>query len=280
MSKKIKRIAAITMARDDEFFLSRWIKYYGEQLGDENLYILLDGIDQPIPKNIGNVHVTKIPHTAMSRAMGDKYRIGKISDIAKRLFDIGYDIVIGCDTDEFLIVDPKTRKTLSEYLSKIKIKTSVSGLGLDIGQNMNTEPKLNKRKPLLSQRSFALLSTRYTKPVVLNRPVHWGSGFHHVKGHSFHIDKNLYLLHFGAVDMNMLESKAAARGADWLNHLRRRGNGTINAVTNKKPHGEKILCITRIMQRIFRPIYAIGKPGMLGIKWVVQIPTRFKKSGV
>ena len=41
--KKNKKICAITMARDDEFFLSRWIAYYGKQFGTENLYVLLDG---------------------------------------------------------------------------------------------------------------------------------------------------------------------------------------------------------------------------------------------
>ena len=279
MQKNTKRIAAITMARDDEFFLSRWIAYYGKQLGTENLYILLDGTDQKIPKNAGNAHITKLPHKNMSRAAGDKYRIGKLSDLANELLKT-YDIVIGCDTDEFLIVDPNTKKTLAQYLSNIKIKTSVSGLGLDIGQHMTKEQSLDMDAPLLEQRGYALLSTRYTKPVVLSRPARWGSGFHHVKGHSFHIDKNLYLLHFGAVDMEMLVTKAAARGTDWVNHLRRRGNGTINAVTNKPAHNEKYLRRARIMQRIFRPIYAIGKPGMLGIKWVVKIPNRFKKTSV
>ena len=277
--KKNKKIAAITMARDDEFFLSRWIAYYGKQFGTENLYILLDGTDQKIPKNAGNAHITKVPHQNMSRAAGDKYRIGKLSDLANELLKT-YDIVIGCDTDEFLIVDPNTKKNLAQYLSSIKIKTSVSGLGLDIGQHMKNEQALDMDAPLLEQRGYALLSTRYTKPVVLSRHARWGSGFHHVRGHSFHIDKNLYLLHFGAVDMNMLEKKAAARGADWLNHLHRRGNGTINAVTNKPTHNEKYLSRARVMQRIFRPIYAIGKPGMLGIKWVVKIPTRFKKTSV
>ena len=278
--KKLKRIAVITMARNDEFFLSRWISYYGKQFGTENLYILLDGIDQKIPTNIESTHITKLPHTAMSRASGDKYRISKISDMAQKLFGIGYDLVIGCDADEFLIVDPKTKKTLAEYLSSIKIKTSVSGLGLDIGQHMNKEKKLNTKKTFLSQRAFALLSTRYTKPVVLSRPARWGSGFHRVKKHSFHIDKNLYLLHFGAIDMHMLQTKAAARGTDWVNHLNRRGNGTINAVTTKSAHNEKYLRIARVMQHIFRPIYALGKPGMCGIKWVVKIPKRFQKSGV
>ena len=279
MQKNTKRIAAITMARDDEFFLSRWIAYYGKQLGTENLYILLDGTDQKIPKNAGNAHITKLPHQNMSRAAGDKYRIGKLSDLANELLKT-YDIVIGCDTDEFLIVDPNTKKTLAQYLSNIKIKTSVSGLGLDIGQHMTKEQSLDMDAPLLEQRGYALLSTRYTKPVVLSRPARWGSGFHHVKGHSFHIDKNLYLLHFGAVDMEMLVTKAAARGTDWVNHLRRRGNGTINAVTNKPAHNEKYLRRARIMQRIFRPIYAIGKPGMLGIKWVVKIPNRVKTTSV
>lgn len=278
-AQMIKKIAAITMARNDEFFLSRWVKYYGRELGIENLYIILDGTDQDAPKNAKGVNIIKIPHTEMSRAAGDKYRIGKISDLANDLFK-KYDIVIGCDSDEFLIVDPNTKTSLAKYLSKLKYRTTVSGLGLDIGQNMNTEKSLNTKKPILEQRGRALLSTRYTKPVVLFRPARWGSGFHSVHGANFHIDKNLYLLHFGAVDMEMLLTKAEKRGPDWLNHLRRRGNGTINLVTKKCAHGETYIKIARIIQRFFRPIYALDKPGMFGLKWVVQIPARFKKTGV
>ena len=279
MKQKTKRIAAITMARNDEFFLGRWIAYYGKQLGTENLYILLDGTDQKNPVYAGNAHIEKLPHTEMSRAAGDKYRIGKLTELAHKLLK-DYDIIIGCDTDEFLIVDPNTKKSLAQYLSELKIKTTVSGLGLDVGQHMKLEKQLDTDMALLEQREYALLSTRYTKPVVINKPVRWGSGFHSVKNHNFHIDPNLYLLHFGAVDMNMLIQKAKKRGPDWVNHLHRRGNGTINAVTNKKPKRERFMHIARIMQRIFRPIYALDKPGMLGIKPVVKIPKRFIKSGV
>ena len=275
-----KRIAAITMARNDEFFLSRWIEYYGREFGTENLYIYLDGTDQTIPENANNAHITKLPHQDMTRAAGDKYRIGLISDLASQLFSDGYDLVIGCDCDEFLIVDPALNISLSEYLSSRDIKTTLSGLGLDVGQHMTHEEPLDTSKPFLPQRSYALLSTRYTKPVVINKPVSWGSGFHSIRGHNFHIDPNLYLLHFGAVDMDMLVTKAASRGPDWINHLRRRGNGTINDVTNRPAYGERWLKIARIMQRIFRPIYALDKPGMLRIKRIVKIPTRFIKSGV
>ena len=277
--KKLKRIAAITMARNDEFFLGRWIKYYGEQIGLENLYIYLDGTDQVIPENAGVAHIKKLPHRDMPRAAGDKYRIGLMNDLARELLK-KYDIVIGCDCDEFLIVDPETNKPLAEYLSEIKIKNTVSGLGLDVGQNMNSEPALDANLPILTNREYALLSTRYTKPVVKTVPLDWGSGFHSISGHNFHIDKNLYLLHFGAVDMKMLMCKAAARGADWLAHLRRRGNGTINAVTTLPAHDEKWLSRARTLQRFARPIYALDKPGMFGIKRVVKIPARFKKSNI
>ena len=277
--QKLKKIAAITMARNDEFFLSRWIKYYGDEIGTENLYIYLDGTDQVTPKNAGAAHIKKLPHTDMPRAAGDKYRIGLMNDLARELLK-SYDIVIGCDCDEFLIVDTNTNKTLAEYLSGIKIRNTVSGLGLDVGQNMNCESTLDTSAPILPQREYALLSTRYTKPVVKNAPVDWGSGFHSISGHNFHIDKNLYLLHFGAVDMQMLEQKAAARGDDWLNHLRRRGNGTINAVTNLPARDEKWLRRARILQTFARPIYALDKPGMFGLKRVVKIPSRFKKLGI
>ena len=274
-----KHIAAITMARNDTFFLSRWIEYYGREIGTENLYIYLDGTDQDIPENAGAAHITKLPHTDMSRSAGDKYRIGKMSDLANKLLK-KYDIVIGCDCDEFLIVDPALNTSLAKYLSDKQINTTLSGLGLDVGQHLTHEKPLDSSKPFLAQRAYALLSTRYTKPVVINRPVRWGSGFHSINGHNFHIDPNLYLLHFGAVDMEMLVAKAAARGPDWVNHLKRRGNGTINDVTNRPAHGEKWLKIARVMQCIFRPIYAWDKPGMLGIKRVVKIPNRFIKSGV
>ena len=276
---KTKRIAVITMARDDEFFLSRWIAYYGKNFGTENLYILLDGLDQNIPENAGHAHITKLGHITMSRSAGDKYRINKISEFAHELLK-KYDIVIGCDSDEFLMVDPKTKQTLSQYLTNKKIHTTLSGLGFDIGQHLYNEAMLDKEAPFLEQREYALLSTRYTKPVVINKPVQWGSGFHSIKHHNFHIDKNLYLLHFGAVDMDMLKTKAKKRGPDWLNHLQRRGNGTINAVTKSKVHSERWICIARILQTFCRPLYALRKPAMFGLKIVVKIPQRFKKSGI
>jgi len=274
-----KRIAVITMARNDDFFLGRWIAYYGSQFGKENLYIYLDGSDQKIPRNSENVNIEKLVHKEQDVHHGDKTRILLLSKLAQKLFRNGYDIIIGCDCDEFLILDPNTKQSLANYLSDIKNKTSLSGLGLDVGQNLNTEKELDISKPFLSGRNYALLSTRYTKPVILFKPATWGSGFHSVKGHNFNIDKNLYLLHFGSVDFNMIKNKISDRNASWKKHLNKRAR-TINIITNKKTLNESFIKIARVLQTIFRPIYDLNKPAMLGLKLVVKIPSRFKKIGI
>ncbi len=267
-----KKIAVITMARNDNLFLTKWIDYYGTSLGFENLYVYLDGLDQNFQDE--RVNITKVEHKQLSRAKGDKYRITLLNKLAKSLFEKGYEILVGCDCDEFLIVDTNTNLDLYSYLSNLKIKGCISGLGLDVGQNLKEETDLDFSKNLLSQRNYALLSTRYTKPVILNKALNWGSGFHSVKGKRVNIDKNLYLLHFGGADLKTLKNKN--REIDWQNHLKRRAK-TIYLTTNSKKYGEKIIKIARFLQNILFPIYSWQKPAMLFLKPVIKIPERFKK---
>jgi len=46
---KTKRIAALTIARNADRFIERWIAHYGAALGYENLYVIFDGMDQKLP---------------------------------------------------------------------------------------------------------------------------------------------------------------------------------------------------------------------------------------
>ena len=274
----MKKICAITMARNDDFFLTRWIAHYGRELGKENLYIFLDGEDQPIPKNAEGVNITHRKRVAEQVVAADKSRVKFLSQVAEELLQ-RYDMVIGVDADEFLVVDPKCGKSLTEYLSSIKCNPCVSGLGLDIGQNMNTEAQLDEDLPFMQQRSYALLLPRYTKSSVISKPVKWGSGFHRVKGHKFRIDPNLYLFHFGSVDMEMirqrfLDKDRMASGLE--KHIKKRAR-TIHLITDRNAKiGEKWLKIARRIQRCLRPVYALNKPSMAGWKLIVKLPDRFK----
>jgi hypothetical protein len=198
-----------------------------------------------------------------------------MNELAAKLFRAGYKLVIGTDSDEFLVTDPATGKTLSQYLSDTEIKTTLSGLGLDIGQHLNMEYELNPKLSLLSQREYALLSTRFTKTSIITRGKKWGSGFHSIKGTNFHIDPNLYLLHFGSVDYEQIRQKMKSRDKSWGKHTMRRAENII-LITNKKPRDFDITTSrARKLQKWLRPIYAWNKPAMFGLKWTVQLPERF-----
>ena len=279
----MKRIAAITMVRGDAFFLRKWTAWYGGQLGEENLYILLDGHDEPLPDWCPKAHVIPCDRVAGQVAQADKGRIDRISDEAAKLFAAGYDLVIGTDADELLAVDPKLGVGLAEFLSGLDVRTAVSGLGLDVGQKRGEEEDITAERPFLEQRHYAQLATRYTKASVLGKPLRWGSGFHRAKGCNLHIVKDLYLFHFGSFDENRLRARFAdgdrlAQG--WEHHLRKRCR-TIDLVSTKKALDfDRWTAFARRFQTVCRPPYAWNKPAMAGLKLVVRIPDRFTSLGL
>ena len=274
----MKRICALTMVRNDDFYLKKWTAYYGRELGEENLYIFLDGKDQPIPDWCPNAHITAYDKIKGQVVEAEKGRLALLSQKAAELLE-SYDLVIGTDADEFLIVDPALGISLAEYLSSKDIKISLSGLGVDVGQNTKEETGIIENEPFLRQRHYARLSTRYSKPSVLAAPVVWGSGFHRIKGHNFHIAKDLYLFHFGYFDLGRIEARfndKDRKEAGWSRHLAKRSK-TIRLVTNKKA-GEwnSRVNFARIIQNLVRPPYAWNKPAMFEMIVIVRIPERFQ----
>jgi len=267
------------MVRNDNFFTPKWIDYYGKQFGFENLFLVLDGMDQPLPEKHKSINIIQKTHIKLTRSKGDRYRAGLVSQIAKDLFN-KYDIVIALDIDEFLVVDPNCGKTLSEYLQKPIKWSSLSALGLDVGQHKELESQIDSSKPFLSQRRFAHVSSRYTKAIVATKPVRWGSGFHRVKGKNFHIDTNLYLFHFGMIDYLQCQNKINDKDLNdsgWTGHFNRRFY-LFELIINSKPiDADEFFPKARRRQSLFRPIYALNKPGMLKEKPVIIIPERFRE---
>lgn len=266
------------MARNDDFFLRKWVRYYGDELGLENLYVYLDGKDQPRPSWCPDeVNVTicdKIPGKVVEL---DRRRLQLLSGQAAELLK-RYDMAIGTDADEFLIVDPALNVGLAEFLSNAGIRTSASGLGVDVGQHIGCEKEISASEPFLIQRRHGLLSTRYTKPSVIAKPVAWGSGFHRIKGHNFHILKDLYLFHFGYLDLKRIEARFNDKdriSGGWSRHLAKRAR-TINVISRRKAHDwDRWTGFARTVQSIVRPPYAWNKPAMFNLDIVVKIPERF-----
>lgn len=276
----MKRIAAITMVRNDEFYLRRWVEYYGRELGKENLYIFFDGTDQTIPDFCEGTTARLRERNPQHVVKAEKDRLGFLSEQAALLFSQGYDLVVGTDADEFLVVDPKLGVRLADYLGGLKIRTSVSALGIDVGQHLDKEGVLDGSRLFLEQRHYAYICSRYTKPSVISRPVRWGSGFHRVKGHDFRIDKNLFLFHFGSIDLKMIEERMGNKdlvATGRLKHIKKRAR-TIFLITEAKARRwEPTVRLLRLIHQWVRPIWALNKPWNTVRKYVVAIPDRFSK---
>jgi hypothetical protein len=274
----MKHIAALTMVRNDDFFLRKWVEYYGRELGKENLYIYYDGEDQAVADVCQGTNAFLHPKIGQQVVAAEKGRLKFLSQQAAELFAKGYDIVIGVDADEYIVVDPKLGIGLREFLSRQDIDVSLSPLGLDFGQKLDEEGDLSVEKTFLSQRHYAQIGTRYTKPSIISQPCRWGSGFHRVKGHNFHIASDLYLLHFGYADSKILEGRLgdADRVAQgWKKHIYKRSR-TIKYATEKKARDfDKWTRFARICQTWCRPPYALNKPAMFELRLVVKIPERF-----
>lgn len=274
----MKHIAALTMVRNDDFFLRKWVEYYGRELGKENLYIYYDGEDQAVADVCQGTNAFLHPKIGQQVVAAEKGRLKFLSQQAAELFAKGYDIVIGVDADEYIVVDPKLGIGLREFLSRQDIDVSLSPLGLDFGQKLDEEGDLSLEKTFLSQRHYAQIGTRYTKPSIISQPCRWGSGFHRVKGHNFHIASDLYLLHFGYADSKILEGRLgdADRVAQgWKKHIYKRSR-TIKYATEKKARDfDKWTRFARICQTWCRPPYALNKPAMFELRLVVKIPERF-----
>lgn len=274
----MKRIAALTMVRNDDFYLEKWVKYYGDQLGKENLYIFFDGTDQKIAPFCEGTNAFLHEKIGNQVVQAEKGRLSFLSGEAAKLLGKGYDLVIGVDADEFIVVDPKLGLSLAEYLSGCRIDVSLSALGLDFGQKLGEEGDIRPDLPFLRQRHYAQIGTRYTKPSIVAAPCRWGSGFHRIKGHNFHIGKDLYLLHFGYFDKKRLEDRFSDKdrlSQGWGKHMKKRSR-TIRYVSTLKARAfDRWVRFARICQTIVRPPYALNKPAMFELCIVVRIPDRF-----
>ncbi|HIR83562.1 MAG TPA: glycosyltransferase family 2 protein [Candidatus Cryptobacteroides pullicola] len=276
----MKRIAALTMVRNDDFYLEKWVDYYGRQLGKENLYIFFDGLDQKIAPFCEGTNASLHEKIGSQVVEAEKGRLAFLSSQAAGLLSRGYDLVIGVDADEFIVVDPKLGMSLPEYLSSVRIRTSLSALGLDFGQKIGEEDDIRSDIPFLRQRHYAQIGTRYTKPSIVAAPCRWGSGFHRIKGHNFHIGRDLYLLHFGYFDKKRLEERFSDRdrlSQGWGKHMKKRARTIRYATGLPARQFDRWVRFARICQTLCRPPYALNKPAMFELRIVVRIPDRFSE---
>ena len=211
--KSKARMAAVTMVHEDYFFLDRWMRYWGDQIGRENLYVLSHGEDARIRQIAEGANVVHVPNPA-DRSGFDRRRWAGLSNYTSGL-TLYYNWVICTDVDEIVAVDPQVSDSVSDYLDA-KFATgapmTISPFALEIVHTPAIEPDLiNPVDPVLSKRRNFRINSNYAKPCITRGRIAFSIGGHGCNKKSVTLDEHLYLFHLRYVDDGLSRARLEKR---------------------------------------------------------------------
>lgn len=214
------RIAAITMVREDAFYLQKWIRYYGVEFGQDNLYIISHGGLANMIAICHGCNIIRVPIRSTGDTVGQKRynrdRAGLVQALVRGLLGY-YDFCIYTDVDEFIVIDPSRRQSLSEFILCHDGETVISPFGLDVVHVRSLDKaSVSLDEPILSARAFCRVAPRYTKPLITNRDITWAGGFHYSTHSRLYIPDGLYCFHMKWADRDLALNAHHARSRNKL----------------------------------------------------------------
>ncbi len=199
-------VAAITMARDEGAMLTRWVRYYGDQLGLDHLVVIddnsSDGSTRDLPCSV--LHIPPI------KASFEEARMGMLSSLSASLLQ-AYDAVLFADVDEFVVADPDKYDGLLDLVADRKGKQALGVMGLNVVQLADEAP-LDPAQPILGQRRAAKFMPLMCKPSLKWVPADWRWASHGIMA-PYKVDPDLYMFHMKFADRDLLQAAGDRRRA-------------------------------------------------------------------
>lgn len=214
MTRK-RRYAALTMVRDEDFFLRIWHRYYAGQFGVENLFII-DHNSQEIPPRqvVGDgPTILRLPVTnpvvdpSGTDRLFDDERFRFVSKQIDALLHY-YDCVIFNDADEIFVVDG-AGVGLRDYLDSLPVIGHRAGMGTEVFHDPQTEAPYDPERGVFEQRRHFRYRFLFCKPWVVAVPGR--EIFGHGAQEGFHLDPNLVLIHMHNLDLDQLMHRRKQR---------------------------------------------------------------------
>ena len=165
------RVAGMTMVYNEPVFLPIWERYYAQQLGYENLFLIDHGTDD------GSTQHSQIPNRMnLPRDHFDEdQRCALISGLQASLSNY-FDAVLFADVDEIVVADPRCYSGVLDYCAA-NLDRFTTTVGLEVLHFPEAEPSLDLDRPILEQRRFVRFSAWNCKPVLAQIPLRWPPAF-------------------------------------------------------------------------------------------------------
>jgi hypothetical protein len=149
--------AVITFTYNEKVNLPIWLRYYGDNFGEDNLFVADRGSNDGSISNIGGANLLKIPRNEFDEHQKTDF----IANLHSALLNY-YKTVIITDCDEILVPDPLSYRTLRQYVDEGDFEY-VNAIGLEVLHMINQEDPLDLSRPILFNGSSPAFSHRPAK---------------------------------------------------------------------------------------------------------------------
>lgn len=208
--------AALTMVRDDAFFLKAWLRHYGELFGRENCYVVNHGRGAEVADLAAGCNVIGIPGDHHKNFDMKRWRMLNNFVMGLRCY---YNHVIVGDVDELVVLDPNAGTDLRSFLENVPANRVLTPLGLEVIHRIDVEREA-VGDAILGPRRHVRPAPHYSKPSVVSTGTKIARGGHFTQYEKLHTPDQLYLLHLKYCDlpaysevMNRRNDVTAATGA-------------------------------------------------------------------
>jgi hypothetical protein len=187
------KIAALTFVYNEHVNLPIWRRYYGQQLGEKNLFIIDRESDDGSTTNLGEANRIVVPRDPFD----DVKKVTCMSSFQSGLLAY-YDAVICGDCDEIVVPDPSKYSGLVDYVARME-RLYATCVGIDVLHIITEEPPLDTTRPILAQRRFGRFRSVGCKTLLSRVPILWAPGLHS-SNKPPKIDQDLVNFHLKVMD--------------------------------------------------------------------------------
>ncbi|UWQ89870.1 glycosyltransferase family 2 protein [Aliisedimentitalea scapharcae] len=261
----MQTVAALTMVRDDAFFLEAWLRHYGEMLGRENCYVVNHGRGTEVADLAQGCNIIGIPGDPHKSFDMKRWRMLNNFVMALRCY---YNHVIVGDVDELVVVDPATGMDLRQWLETVPANRVLTPLGLEVIHRIDMEHE-TIAGPILGPRRHVRPAPHYSKPCIISTGTKIARGGHFTQYGKLHAPDELFLFHLKYCDLGNYAAtmdrrnhvsaatgatiKEAAIGRHWFAEARGEDRAVFEAFEGLEMQEEfNLEPLRRKMRRTFR----------------------------
>ena len=205
----MQTVAAVTMVRDDAFFLAAWLRHYGGLFGRENCYVINHGRGEAVAEQAAGCNVIGIPGDPHRNF--DVKRWGLLNNLVGGLRRYYRHVIVG-DVDELVVADPEFGQDLKGFLEAAPEGRILTPVGLEVVHRVDIE-EAPVETAILGPRRHVRLAPHYSKPCVISTPAKLSRGGHFAQYPKLHTPDQLYLMHLKFCDAGQYSAAMDRRNA-------------------------------------------------------------------